>query len=178
MKHTVWSLLLLLVGQSLLVMALYSPSAGPTQLVAKEPMLSLNPDELNEIHIGDERDQETVLLRQGGRWILPELEGLPADEEKVNTLLNGIGNASTGWPVAHIRSSRLGSRVGVQAPAATTTVSARSSCPPSMVTRPGSTRVARAATRSTPSLRHQARSAATTAALCAHPARRFTYPSG
>jgi hypothetical protein len=99
-------LLLVLLIQGAMVAVVYWP----------ERLLELEPDQqyfatssggdVDEIRIGDEFDNEAVLQRAGDRWLLPELAGLPADNGKVASLLEGILPADPGWPVADSAAAR------------------------------------------------------------------------
>ena len=87
--------------------------------MSRWPRLPRN--EVDEIYVGDEFDNETALRRVGERWLLPELENLPADAQMVDALLAAItrrrqqlasgrpvvrDNAS-GWRVTTIEDGRL-----------------------------------------------------------------------
>jgi len=55
---------------------------------------------VDEVRIGDEFDNEVVLLKSGKQWLLPELEQVPADPAKVDALLKSITHQTGSWPVA------------------------------------------------------------------------------
>jgi hypothetical protein len=61
---------------------------------------------IDEIHIGDEFDNEAVLVKSGEQWLLPNLENLPADSTKVNSLIENVINNTVVWPIAHSPAAR------------------------------------------------------------------------
>jgi hypothetical protein len=66
---------------------------------------------VNQVYVGDEFDNETVLQKAGERWFLPELEGLPADAAMVNTLLEACSGTAGSWPAADSVAARQRFRV-------------------------------------------------------------------
>lgn len=106
MNRSVGTLLLVLVIQCVILATVYWPGGKRHQQVSREPMLAFGPDAVNEIHIGDEYDNETVVRRAGDRWLLPELEQLPADSARIEALLTGITGSENGWPVAESIAAR------------------------------------------------------------------------
>lgn len=99
MNRGITYLLIVLLIQCALVAVVYWPGT-PTSNAPMEPMAPFEQDGIDEIFVGDEFDNETVLRRVGERWILPELENLPADTAMVEKLINAITGGDTGWPVA------------------------------------------------------------------------------
>ncbi|MEM1114127.1 MAG: DUF4340 domain-containing protein [Pseudomonadota bacterium] len=73
---------------------------------APPPLFDFEPNAVSDIHITDTQGNETVLLRLGSRWTLPELEDLPADGVRINRLLAAITRGETGWPVADTVAAR------------------------------------------------------------------------
>lgn len=100
MNRSAGALLLILLVQCVLVATVYWPQAGPQPKSAGESLAPFNLDLVDEIHVGDEYDNETVLQRIGQRWLLPELERLPADTAMVDQLLAALDSAAGIWPVA------------------------------------------------------------------------------
>jgi hypothetical protein len=99
-------LLLVLLVQCLLVALLYRPGVATDRQQPVETLTDTAPRQVDEIHIGDEYDNEAVLRRVGARWSLPELGGLPADSSRVEQMLQGILPADPGWPVADSPAAR------------------------------------------------------------------------
>ncbi len=106
MNHYVNTLLLVLLIQCVLAAVLFWPGETRTQTVQREPMVSFAMDAVQELRVGDEYDNEAVLLRSGDRWVLPELDKLPADGERVSALLSALAAAGEGWPVAESSAAR------------------------------------------------------------------------
>jgi uncharacterized protein DUF4340 len=61
---------------------------------------------IDELRIGDEYDNEVVLKRSGDRWLLPNMENLPANTDKVEALLQQITAKSGNWPIADSPAAR------------------------------------------------------------------------
>ena len=99
MSRVVASLLAVLAIQCGLVAIVYWPGGG-SQTLPPAPMAAFDRTLVDEIYIGDEFDNETVLRKSGDRWSLPELENLPADTAMVDKLLDAIAVTESRWPVA------------------------------------------------------------------------------
>ena len=110
MNRNLASLLLLLVIQCVLVAAVYWQVPGK-QESAIEAMAPFDRDRITELYVGDEFDNETALKKVGERWFLPELEGLPADTQMVDKLLDAITNSASNWPIADSIAARQRFRV-------------------------------------------------------------------
>lgn len=104
------SLLLILAIQCGLVLTVYWPNAN-SSYTPPVPMLSFSRESISRIYVGDEFDNETVLLRLGERWSLPELGNLPADAAMVDRLLDALFSGGESWPVADSMESRQRFRV-------------------------------------------------------------------
>lgn len=100
MNRTTTILAVLLLIQGALAAAVYWPRVATTDRTQAEPLAPFDRDLVDEIYIGDEYDNETVLLKSGDRWLLPELENLPADTAMVDRLLSATTDGKTGWPIA------------------------------------------------------------------------------
>jgi hypothetical protein len=109
-KPRLASLLIILLIQCGLVLIVYWPKTGGDHTKA-QPLAPFGLDGIEEIHVGDEFDNETVLVKVGTRWSLSELEDLPADGAMVEALLNAIRTGSETWPVADSVAARQRFRV-------------------------------------------------------------------
>jgi len=109
-NRTLASLLLILLIQFVLVLTVYWPGAGKRDS-SLEPMAGFDRDTVNQVYVGDEFDNETMLQRVGTRWILPELEGLPADKDMVEELLDATTIGASRWPIADSIAARQRFRV-------------------------------------------------------------------
>lgn len=106
MKRIISALLLVLAIQCALVAIVYWPRlTGPAQDTL-EPLTTFSPASIDEIYVGDKYDNETMLRKTGDRWILPELENLPADTAMVDKLLAAISSSDTDWPIADSNAAR------------------------------------------------------------------------
>ena len=110
MNRNISSLLLILLIQCVLVAAVYWPQARKHEN-ALEAMAPFERNRVTELYVGDEFDNETVLKKVGDRWLLPELEGLPADAAMVDKLLDAITNSDSNWPIADSVAARQRFRV-------------------------------------------------------------------
>ncbi|MFT5710859.1 MAG: hypothetical protein ACI8QT_001559 [Halioglobus sp.] len=100
MKQLINALLAIFAIQTAMVAALYWPSAGLMEVLNNDELVPFNADLVEEIHIGDDKGNEAVLVKAGSRWILPDLAGLTVNPELIEGLLQGVMRARTGWPVA------------------------------------------------------------------------------
>ena len=106
MTRSVTSLLLILLIQCGIITAVYWPDQALLEQPTHRHLLSLSPQDIDEVRIGDEYDNEAVLQKIGGHWVLPELEHLPADPHKINKLLAAITDQDNGWPIAQSVAAR------------------------------------------------------------------------
>jgi len=109
-KRNLTSLLLILFIQIGLIAAVYWPDQK-SEYAAPTPMFPFALDRVDTIYVGDEFDNETMLSKVGDRWILPELENLPADGTMVEKLLEPLAQNEGNWPVAHSIAARQRFRV-------------------------------------------------------------------
>ena len=100
MKQLINALLAIFVIQIAMVAGLYWPSAGLMEVLNNDKLVPFNPDILDEVHIGDDKGNEAILVKAGNRWILPDLSGLTINPELIEGLLQDVIRAQTGWPVA------------------------------------------------------------------------------
>ena len=110
MKRNLTSLILILLIQIGLIAAVYWPGEE-SGYAPPAPMLPFDVARVDTIVVGDEFDNETVLSKVGDRWLLPELENLPADVAMVNTLLEALSSSEGSWPVASSVAARQRFRV-------------------------------------------------------------------
>lgn len=106
MKRWVNALFLVLLIQSgILAVVLWSDQSSrehtTERLLPPFPVTAID-----ELHIGDEYDNEVVLVRSGEQWLLPERENLPADAEQIDALLHDLTNQAGSWPVARSSAAR------------------------------------------------------------------------
>ena len=106
MRNAIPSLLLILVIQLILIAVVYWPRVANDEITADASAVKFDPAEVTKLGIRDDLDGEAQLARVGERWLLPALHNLPADPEKVATLLDGLLSANDSWPVAHSSPAR------------------------------------------------------------------------
>ena len=85
----------LLAVQVVLVGVLLAAQSGA--VVEPEAFLSLDTEQVDSISISN-ADDAVSLRKADGAWRLPD--GLPVDASKIDGLLDKLGNAAGGWPVA------------------------------------------------------------------------------
>ena len=99
-------LLVLLLIQCALVAWVYWPRVDDAVENAVGPLVHMQPADVDEIHIADDRGNELVLHRAGGRWTLAESDELPVDGEKVARLLTSLSRPRPDWPVGKTAAAR------------------------------------------------------------------------
>jgi Domain of unknown function (DUF4340) len=104
-RNLVTGLLILLI-QCGLVAIVYWPQTASLETATKGSIAPYDRNIIDQITIGDEYDNETLLRRTGDHWILPDLERLPADTDRVNALLDSITASNNAWPTASSAAAR------------------------------------------------------------------------
>jgi hypothetical protein len=99
-------LLLILLVQCGIMAAVFWPRQIPENTPTAQSLAPFPDEAIDEVHIGDEFDNEVVLVKSGKQWLLPELEHLPADPDKVDTLLQSIVHQPGSWPIARSPAAR------------------------------------------------------------------------
>jgi len=99
-------LLALLGVQLLIAAALYWQSTRAGQFVAAENVLAFSKSDIDHIQIAD-IDGEITLERDNNQWKMSGDPVLPADPERVNSILESLGELSAGLPVANNETSRV-----------------------------------------------------------------------
>jgi hypothetical protein len=105
-NRSVVSLLLVLVIQCGIIAAVYWPQHGLMQQSVAHGLLTLDPTRIDQIRVEDEYNNETLLVKTGEQWLLPELENLPADPVKVAALLASMTAQNNTWPIAQTTTAR------------------------------------------------------------------------
>ncbi|MEZ5502158.1 MAG: DUF4340 domain-containing protein [Halioglobus sp.] len=106
MSRSVSVLLLVLLIQCALVAVVFWPEQVPAGASELQSLAPFSDAEVDELRIGDEYDNEALLVRSGKQWLLPDLENLPADPARVENLLRGITATPGSWPIAHSPAAR------------------------------------------------------------------------
>ena len=97
-------LALALVAQLLLAAGLYWGGQSSPDEQLPRALLEAATDQVDKVHVSD-GEREVALVRDGDRWQLPALAGLPAETARVNEVLERVASSSTRWPVATTRAS-------------------------------------------------------------------------
>ena len=106
MNRSVTSLLVILLIQCGITAAVYWPAQDPEGQATTPALASFSNDLVDELRVGDEYDNEALIKRVGESWLLPELEGLPANKAMVEKLLERLVNQDSGWPIAQSNVAR------------------------------------------------------------------------
>jgi hypothetical protein len=105
-NRLVTTLLLVLIVQIGIITYAFWPGQTTMNSSTRHTLAPFARDAIDELRIGDQFDNEVVLLKLGEQWLLPNLEGLPADPARVETLLRSITAQKNSWPVARSPASR------------------------------------------------------------------------
>jgi hypothetical protein len=76
------------------------------------PLLALASQPVDGVLIEDGDGNQVQLVKQGARWVLPQADGFPADDGRVNGLLTQLEALKTSWPVASTSSAAERFKVG------------------------------------------------------------------
>lgn len=68
-------------------------------------LMSFSKDSIDAVIIS-EKDHKITIKKVEGHWILPDLAGLPADDTKVQSLIDHLASLKGGWPVARTLDSQ------------------------------------------------------------------------
>ncbi|MDG1944254.1 MAG: DUF4340 domain-containing protein [Halioglobus sp.] len=99
MNRIVTALLVVLLIQCGITAVVFWPQPKLAQITAAPALATFNSNAVDEIRIGDKYDNQAILVKSSGRWLLPAMENLPADAAKVDALLEGIINQPADWPI-------------------------------------------------------------------------------
>jgi len=86
MNHKAVNLGLFLLVLLLALMVYFEP--GKKTVIEKIPLTSLQPEEVDFIRISDNRGRDIVLEKQQGRWQMISPYRKPANEQRINQLLD------------------------------------------------------------------------------------------
>ena len=106
MNHWVSALLVVMVIQCGIVAAVFWPEHSSSQQYTNQAFAPFPITAIDELLIGDEFDNEVLLVRSGKQWLLPDLDNLPADATKIDALLENLTSQSGNWPVADSPAAR------------------------------------------------------------------------
>jgi len=99
-NRSVVVLLLVLLIQCGITAVVFWPRQVPMSTRTEQALAPFSDSAIDEVRIGDEFDNEVILVRSGKQWLLPELQHVPADPAKVDALLYSIIHQAGSWPIA------------------------------------------------------------------------------
>jgi hypothetical protein len=88
-----------LVLQVLIAGWIFWPQQQELQNEAEASLVTIDANTIERLVVSD-LENSVVIQRQGERWVLPEYHQLPADQDKLTTLLQTLPGLQRGWPVA------------------------------------------------------------------------------
>lgn len=91
-----------------LALAVGLSMAGPNETASRPaaPLLDTSQEQIDRITIADGESTSVTLHRDGGRWVVDERDGFPADQAKVSALLDTLSGLKTGTPIATSEAAR------------------------------------------------------------------------
>jgi len=99
-------LIVVLVAQVLIAGGLYLNSQGSSVEQVQMAIVTVEQSQIDRINIDEGKEKQAVLSRVNGKWQLPNYHQLPANQGKVEKLLDSLMNTQSGWPVATTEPSR------------------------------------------------------------------------
>jgi hypothetical protein len=100
MSKTIQWLAVLLGVQIVMAIGLHRPILWPAVQPGAAPLVAVTLDQINRIVLEGPDHANVVLVKEGGLWLLPELDKFPADSNRVATLLERVTGSKTGPPIA------------------------------------------------------------------------------
>ncbi len=89
----------LLIAQIVLAVLLNTGKDPYAAFTPEEKLAAFEPALVDTIHI-QAPDRQVTLKKSEGKWKVPELDDFPADQQKVERLLDALAKLKKGWPVA------------------------------------------------------------------------------
>jgi hypothetical protein len=90
--------------QIIIVVLLFLFSGANSGKFEAKSLFSFSRDYLDKVIISDEQER-VVIEKSAGKWTLPALNNLPANPNKIDTLVDRLLGLRTNWPVATTSSS-------------------------------------------------------------------------
>lgn len=100
MKQAIRYLVIAILVQLALIPVVYWSQLGGSAQAAAHPLLALKAGAVTDILIDGEKNAKVHLHRNGSVWQLPDYQQLPADADKVTTMLRTLSGEQLQWPVS------------------------------------------------------------------------------
>jgi hypothetical protein len=101
---TLFMVLILQIG---IAMSMHHSSSSNKNEQFNQPIMDIMASSVERITVDDGKGQSCVLSRVNDQWQLDNYHQLPADQNKVKSMLSKLEKDKSGWPVATTESSRL-----------------------------------------------------------------------
>ncbi len=101
------TLFIVLILQIGIAMSMHHSSSSNKNEQFNQPIMDIKASSVERITVDDGKGQSCVLSRVNDQWQLDNYHQLPADQNKVKSLLDKLEKDKSGWPVATTESSRL-----------------------------------------------------------------------
>ncbi len=101
------ALFILLILQIGVAVSMHHASRSDVNEQFNQPIMDIRASSVERISLDDGNGQACVLSRVNNQWQLDNYHQLPADQNKVNSVLDKLEKDKSGWPVATTESSRL-----------------------------------------------------------------------
>jgi len=86
--------------------AIYMGNRPPAADHVQMALLNTEQHNIDHITIAESDGKQTELKKVNGQWQLPDYFDLPADQQKVDNILDTLKHTQSGWPVATTESGR------------------------------------------------------------------------
>ncbi|KAA1189653.1 DUF4340 domain-containing protein [Pseudohalioglobus sediminis] len=106
MSRFLFAMVMLLLVQLLVLANSYRQDADALTKASGQALIDTSGYLVEEVLLEDHRGDKVRLRRAGKGWLLPELDGLPADAERVDLMLEKLTVTDPGWPVAQTLAAR------------------------------------------------------------------------
>jgi PHD/YefM family antitoxin component YafN of YafNO toxin-antitoxin module len=101
------ALFIVLILQITVAVSMHHVSTSNVNEQFNQPIMDIKASSVERISVDDGKDLATALSRVNDQWQLDNYHQLPADQNKVKSVLDKLEKDKSGWPVATTESSRL-----------------------------------------------------------------------
>ncbi len=114
MNRTVIVLTTLVVVQLALTVALAFSGQDYGAFRSDQKLMALDAEAVNRIVIQGEEGQSVEMLKDGDKWIMPDLDRFPVAAQPAEALVTKVADLTKGWPVATSSSAADRFKVGAE----------------------------------------------------------------